>query len=79
MGENNQPPYEARWVHRDLYSTILVRLPERFILSILGLRRLGKSTLMRQLIARLLQQLYSCFSKFYKCSFSICSKKEMMS
>ncbi len=46
---------EAGWVQRDLYFQIEEELADPFMINILGLRRVGKSSLTKQLIAKLLK------------------------
>lgn len=49
-------PHEHRWMHRKLYERLVKDVHEsRQILAITGLRRVGKSTLLKQLVAHLLE------------------------
>ncbi len=52
--DNKIIPPENDWVHRDLYYQLKKDLRLPMILNILGLRRVGKSTIAKQLIADLL-------------------------
>jgi len=47
-------PEESTWEHRDLYLKLKENLKNNLILNILGLRRVGKSSIMKQLINNLL-------------------------
>lgn len=47
---------ELKWPKRSLYQKLEKQLNNRLILSILGLRRLGKSTLLKQLIGHLIRK-----------------------
>ncbi len=54
-GDNYQV-FEQSLPKRELYSTILNNLGHTLILNIVGLRRVGKSTILKQLIGQLLNQ-----------------------
>jgi uncharacterized protein len=45
---------ELIWIKRELYSTIESNIEHHLMLNIVGLRRVGKSTILKQLIGRLL-------------------------
>ena len=45
---------EEKWDKRFLYKEIKEQIHSRFIISLLGLRRVGKSTILKQIIAKLL-------------------------
>lgn len=49
-------PELALWFKREIYSEIKASLGNRFILALVGLRRVGKTTLMYQLIQQLLEE-----------------------
>ncbi|MBF0452317.1 MAG: ATP-binding protein [Candidatus Magnetomorum sp.] len=49
-------PVEASWPHRNLFSSLSDDLSKNLIQLITGLRRVGKSTLLKQLISLLLQK-----------------------
>ena len=54
-----EPKYqieEAKWPKRFLFADLINEIKSRFIISILGLRRIGKSTLLRQIINHLIQE-----------------------
>jgi len=64
-------PLEARWHRRKIFDIINADLQKNLVLMITGLRRTGKSTIVRQLIARLLENgidakniLYFPFDKY---------------
>ncbi|MFA5072026.1 MAG: AAA family ATPase, partial [Candidatus Pacearchaeota archaeon] len=44
---------EKGWIHRDLYFELEKNMEQPLALSILGLRRVGKSTILKQLINKL--------------------------
>ena len=55
LNKNYLPP-EAKWFHRQTYyREILNGLPKNLIICLTGLRRVGKSTLLKQTIAHLLK------------------------
>jgi len=62
-GENNL--IEKDLIYRDLFFTLEKDLKVPMILSILGLRRTGKSTILKQLIAKLLNQGVEAKQIFY--------------
>ena len=47
---------EVKWPRRDLFSLIEDNLDHPLMLNIVGLRRVGKSTILKQLIGKLLDQ-----------------------
>ena len=47
---------ERKWIHRDLYFKLKEDFDSPMILNILGMRRVGKSTITKQLIADLLKK-----------------------
>lgn len=49
-------PAESGWPERDLFSVLAANLKHPLMLNIVGLRRVGKSTIVKQLIGRLLNQ-----------------------
>jgi hypothetical protein len=49
-------PEEVNWPKRACFENLKSLLEDRFMISLLGLRRTGKSTLMMQTIAKLLQE-----------------------
>ncbi|KPA18311.1 aaa family atpase [Candidatus Magnetomorum sp. HK-1] len=49
-------PVEASWPHRNLFSTLSDDLSKNLIQLITGLRRVGKSTLLKQIISLLLKE-----------------------
>jgi len=56
---------EASWSHRAYFDRIINELPRRQIIGITGLRRIGKTTMIRQLISRLLAQSIDPLHIFY--------------
>lgn len=56
---------ESSWPKRDLFQTIVDNLDHTLMLNIVGLRRVGKSTLLRQLIAKLLRDRVNSKNIFY--------------
>jgi predicted AAA+ superfamily ATPase len=64
--ENNQYNIEeAKWVKRDLYYTISDNMEHPLMLNIVGLRRVGKSTIVKQLIHQLLKEEVAPKNIFY--------------
>lgn len=67
--EENYFPQEKNWFHREIYQEIKAWQKTRFIIALTGLRRLGKSTLLRQILADVLiktqasRTLYFSFEK----------------
>lgn len=56
---------EAGWIKRDLYDVVKENLDHSLILNIVGLRRAGKSTLIKQIISALLEQKVDPKNIFY--------------
>lgn len=62
--------YQIEYKPRDIYPDIAARLPEKQILALCGLRRTGKTTLLKKIITQLLQEhqadsiLYFSFDDF---------------
>ncbi len=56
---------EASWSHRTYFDRMLIELSRRQIIGITGLRRVGKTTMIRQLIGRLLTQSINPAHIFY--------------
>lgn len=56
---------EVSWVKRDLYNKLRENLENPLILSIIGLRRTGKSTLVRQLVGDILKKKIANENLFY--------------
>lgn len=56
---------EADWPKRDLFAVIKDNLKHSLILNIVGLRRVGKSTILKQVIAQLLHQKINPLNVFY--------------
>lgn len=56
---------ESLWPKRDLFPVILDNLGHSLMLNIIGLRRVGKSTMLRQLIAKLLSDKVKPENIFY--------------
>lgn len=54
--KKNLKPIEAGWTRRKLFYLIKKNLSHPLILNIVGLRRVGKSTLLKQIISDLLEQ-----------------------
>ena len=52
--ENRRIPEESGWPHRDVFDELRTTLAREFVQILLGMRRVGKSTLMRQVVAKLL-------------------------
>lgn len=67
--DKNYLPTEMGWFHRYLWQEIKSWLGKRFIISLTGLRRVGKSTIMKQILGDLIKQgkakqcLYFSFDK----------------
>ncbi len=57
--------FESSLPQRDLYSVIVDNLRHSLILNIVGLRRVGKSTILKQLIGRLLNEKVNPSNIFY--------------
>ncbi len=64
-GNKQYKAEEEKWVKRDLYKTIIDNLEHPLMLNIVGLRRVGKSTLVRQLISQLLEEKVAPKNIFY--------------
>lgn len=69
--ESDYVPSESRWYHREVFNRINADLQKNLVLMITGLRRTGKSTILRQLIAGLLEKgietgniMYFSFDKY---------------
>ncbi len=56
---------ESRWVKRDLYDVIADNMEHPLMLNIVGLRRVGKSTIAKQLIHQLLEKKVAPKNIFY--------------
>ena len=52
--DENYLPKEAGWPKREVFAAVEKWLNKRFILALTGVRRVGKSTLMKQIISRLI-------------------------
>ncbi|MFH1838100.1 MAG: ATP-binding protein [Candidatus Kuenenbacteria bacterium] len=64
--KNNQYNIEeAKWVKRDLYNIIVDNIKHPLMLNIVGLRRVGKSTIIKQLISKLLKEKVEPKNIFY--------------
>lgn len=64
--ENKQHKFEeAKWEKRDLYAIIADNLKHSLMLNIVGLRRVGKSTIVKQLISHLLAEKIAPKNIFY--------------
>ncbi|MCG2690823.1 ATP-binding protein [Candidatus Parcubacteria bacterium] len=64
--ENDQyKAEEAKWEKRDLYNVIVDNIEHPLMLNIVGLRRVGKSTIVKQLICRLLEEKVEPKNIFY--------------
>lgn len=55
-GDGKQAIEESTWKKRELYDDVLANMEHSLILNIVGLRQVGKSTIAKQLIDRLLKQ-----------------------
>ncbi len=53
--DSQYAPVESTWPKRETFARVRQWFPTRFVLALTGIRRVGKSTLMRQLIGELLQ------------------------
>src|SRR3989338_3941926 len=62
---NNYKPAESMWPARDLFSVLEANLEHPLILNIVGLRRVGKSTILKQLIGKLLAENIKPANIFY--------------
>jgi len=62
---NNYKPAESMWPARDLFSVLEANLEHPLMLNIVGLRRVGKSTILKQLIGKLLHQSVEPINIFY--------------
>lgn len=56
---------EADWPKRDLFTVVKDNLKHPLILNIVGLRRVGKSTILKQIIAHLFKQKINRLNVFY--------------
>lgn len=63
--DNKYKTEEVDWARRELYADIISNLDHSLILNIVGLRRVGKSTIIKQLIGHLLSQNKSPKNIFY--------------
>ena len=54
--DNQHKIEEIAWVKRELYDEVISNLEHSLILNIIGLRRVGKSTILKQVIGLLLSQ-----------------------
>ncbi|PIT94918.1 hypothetical protein CO116_00555 [Candidatus Falkowbacteria bacterium CG_4_9_14_3_um_filter_38_19] len=64
--ENNQyKAEETKWEKRDLYKVIIDNMEHPLMLNIVGLRRVGKSTIVKQLIGQLLEEKIKSKNIFY--------------
>jgi len=54
--DNKFRPVESLWPNRTMFQVLLENLAHPLMLNIVGLRRVGKSTLLKQLIGTLLEQ-----------------------
>ena len=62
---NDYKPAESMWPARDLFSVLEANLEHPLMLNIVGLRRVGKSTILKQLIGKLLHQNVKPINIFY--------------
>lgn len=56
---------EAEWEKRDLYDVIIDNIEHPLMLNIVGLRRVGKSTIVKQIISKLLEEKVAPKNIFY--------------
>ena len=64
--QNNQyKTEETSWIKRDLFQVICDNLEHPLMLNIVGLRRVGKSTIVKQLIGKLLEDQVAPANIFY--------------
>lgn len=63
--ENSYRIVEAEWAKRDLYNKIAGSLSHPLMLNIVGLRRVGKSTILKQLVGHLLAEEINPKNIFY--------------
>lgn len=64
-GDNQYFPEEVSWPKRDLFTVLEDNLEAPMILNLVGLRRVGKSTILRQLIGGLLDKKIKASNIFY--------------
>lgn len=64
-GNNQSKIEETNFPKRDLYSILVDNLKHPLMLNIVGLRRVGKSTILKQLIGQLLDQKIKPINIFY--------------
>jgi len=55
-GDNHHKIEETTWIKRELYDEVISNFEHTLILNIVGLRRVGKSTILKQIIGLLLSQ-----------------------
>lgn len=63
--DNHYKIEETAWAKREIYDDIIANLEHSLILNIVGLRRVGKSTILKQIIGKMLEQKINPKNIFY--------------